>query len=338
LGLKKNSNLYHPVYIDSLEIPGNLFLAPLAGYTDPAFRQICIEAGANFTYTEMVSAEAISRNNPKTIQLMRRNELEALYGIQVFSSSVISLSKSLSLILCLKPSLIDLNCGCPVPKIVKTGAGSALLKTPEKIFKIIQMIKNITDIPVTVKIRSGWDSNSINFLETAKAAEEGGAGAVCLHPRTKSQGYSGEARWDYIKDLVQTLNIPVFGSGDLKSPSSAKEMLEVTGCSAVMFARGAIGNPFIFRETQRLLKHPTQTDDISIFSFSDRLETAFRHLTLLSQYKNEETACKEMRKHFCAYTKGVPGGGVLRNKIIKATSIKHYKEICSSFKHDIELD
>src|SRR6056297_3628009 len=247
------NSLYHSIQLPGLTLPGNLLLAPLAGYTDKAFREVARSYGADFCYTEMVSAEAIARGNQKTIDLMERGEQEDLLGIQIFLAEADQGERALPGILKCSPSLIDINCGCPVPKVVKTGAGAALMQDPDKIYTLVRRLSSATKLPITVKIRSGWDESSINFEEAGRAAVEGGASMIGIHARTRLQGYSGSSRWEHIARLTELLPVPVIGSGDLFSPESAEAMLQQTGCAGVMFARGAIGNPLIFQQTRHLL-------------------------------------------------------------------------------------
>ena len=369
----KFKNLYHPVKIGSLEIPGNLFLAPVAGYTDRAFRSICAEEGACFAFTELVSAEALYRNfsryglgnvlNPDienvasskltvsinnlaltakfekaklpvltAVNLVKRGENEKLYAIQLFGADSESVYKAASLLAPLRPDALDINCGCPVSKVVKNGAGSALMKDPSKLGKITAAAvrasrESLGGIPVTVKIRSGWDSSSINYAECARIAVEEGAAMISLHPRTRAQSYGGRSDWSHIADLVTRLqnHIPVTGSGDLYTPEDAHCMLQETNCAAVMFARGAMGNPFIFSETRSYLEN----NPWEAVLLSKRITTALRHLRMLAEDIGEKTACLEMRKQFCAYTKGMQGGAALRDKAVHAQTIEDYLKLLS---------
>ena len=319
--------LYHPVKIGKLELSGNIFLAPVAGYSDRSFRSICVEHGAAFTYTEMVSAEALVRNNLKTEILMRRAENESAYAVQVFGGEPETVADGAKIILektnC---ECIDINCGCPVPKIIKTGAGSALTRDPERLYSVAKAVVQIAgDIPVTVKIRSGWDENHITWKEAALAALDAGVSAITMHARTRAQGYEGKSDWSKIKELTALAagKIPIFGSGDLFTPEDAERMLSETGCDGVMFARGAMGNPFIFDKTIQLLT-TGKYDDIPV---QTRIETGFRELLNLSNDIGEKSACLEMRKRFCAYSKGINGGAAIREKIVKAQTISDYKEL-----------
>lgn len=320
--------LYHPVKIGPIELNGNLFLAPVAGYSDRSFRSICIENGASFTYTEMVSAEALTRNNLKTEILMRRAENEKVYAVQIFGGEPERMTDAAQIVLekthC---ECIDINCGCPVPKIVKTGAGSALTQNPQMLKKVAEAVINAVKgrAAVTVKIRSGWDQKSITFKEAANAALEAGADAITMHPRTRAQGYEGKSDWDKLSELVKLAEgkVPVFGSGDLFTPEDAKRMIEETGVDGAMFARGAMGNPFIFTKTIRLLT----TGSYEEIPVSERLKTGFKELSLLAADTNEKSACMEMRKRFCAYSKGIPGGAELRQKTVHASTTDEYHEI-----------
>lgn len=320
--------LYHPVKIGKIELNGNLFLAPVAGYSDRSFRSICIENGASFTYTEMVSAEALTRNNLKTETLMRRAENEKVYSVQIFGGEPDKMAEAAEIVLekthC---ECIDINCGCPVPKIVKTGAGSALTQNPQMLKKVAEAVVNAAKgrAAVTVKIRSGWDQNSITYKEAAIAALEAGVNAITMHPRTKAQGYEGKSDWAKLSELVKLAEgkVPIFGSGDLFTPEDAKKMLEETGVSGVMFARGAMGNPFIFTKTIQLLT----TGSYKEIPVAERLKTGFKELEMLSSDTNEKSACMEMRKRFCAYSKGISGGAELRQKTVHASSIQEYHTI-----------
>ena len=324
--------LYHPVKIGSLELSGNLFLAPVAGYSDRSFRSICVNQGASFTYTEMVSAEALVRGNWKTEELMARAPNEKAYSVQIFGGEEDVMAKATEIVISkTNCEVIDINCGCPVPKIIKTGAGSALTRDPERLGKILKAVKDAAAgrCAVTVKIRSGWDAKTITWKEAALAAMENGADAITMHPRTKAQGYEGFSDWTKLKELKELTagRIPVFGSGDLFKPEDAKKMLEETGCDGVMFARGAMGNPFIFTKTIQLLQRGAY-DEISV---GVRIRTAFNELEMLAKDTNETHACMEMRKRFCAYSKGIEGGASLRAQTIHANNIEDYHKIFDAY-------
>lgn len=320
--------LYHPVKIGNIELKGNLFLAPVAGYSDRSFRSICIEKGASFTYTEMVSAEAITRGNGKTEEIMQRSSNEKVYSVQLFGGDEKRMADAAQVVLekthC---ECIDINCGCPVPKIVKSGAGSVLTQNPEKLKKIASAVIDAVKgkAAVTVKIRSGWDETSITYKEAALAALEAGVDAITMHPRTKKQGYEGKSDWSKLTELKKLTEgkVPVFGSGDLFTPEDAERMLKETGIDGVMFARGAMGNPFIFTKTINLLTRG-QYEEIPV---RERILTGFFELDMLSNDIGEQSACMEMRKRFCAYSKGIPGGAELRLKTVHASSREDYHAI-----------
>lgn len=330
------SKLYHPVKIGNIELKGNLFLAPVAGYSDAAFRSVCIENGACFTYTEMVSAEALVRKNQKTEILMKRAYNESAYAVQIFGPEPDVMSEAARIVLekthC---ECIDINCGCPVPKIVKTGAGSALTRDPERLYKVAKAVVDAAGgsptnggVPVTVKIRSGWEQKMMTWREAAQAALDAGVSAITIHPRTKAQGYEGHSDWSIMQQLVEMVDgrIPVFGSGDLFKPEDAKKMLEETGADGVMFARGAMGNPFIFKDATALLKNGTYEP----VPADVRVKTGFAELERLVQETSEQHACLEMRKRFAAYSKGIQNGAALRAQIVHANTVQDYHNIFDS--------
>ena len=358
-------NLYHPVKIGNIELKGNLFLAPVAGYSDAAFRSVCIENGACFTYTEMVSAEALVRKNLKTEILMRRACNEKAYSVQIFGGDPEIMAEAAQLVLekthC---EVIDINCGCPVPKIIKTGAGSALTRDPDRLFKVAEAVVKACGgqpgqnpgeggVPVTVKIRSGWEQKQVTWKAAAEAALDAGVSAITIHPRTRAQGYEGHSDWTIMKELVELVkeremraghtgklngtaqetgltglrHIPVFGSGDLFKPEDARRMLEETGADAVMFARGAMGNPFIFRDATDLLTKGSYEP----VPAEERVKTGFAELERLVAETSEQHACLEMRKRFAAYSKGISGGAALRARIVHAATVSDYKDIFANY-------
>lgn len=316
--------LVHPITFHTVTVSNNLWLAPLAGYTDKAFRTVAIRAGAGFTFTEMISAEAIVRGNQKTLHMAERAPEETIFGIQIFGSDARSIVGAATCCAAFGPSLIDVNCGCSVPKILKSGAGARLLTQPRTIGEIVRALTQELSIPVSVKIRSGWDSESRNYLDTAGAAVANGASLVTLHPRTRAQGFSGNADWSEIAALKRNCPVPVIGSGDLFCPEDAKRMFLETGCDGVMFARGAIGNPFLFGTTHALLASGTAPGAISL---QERLAVALSHLILLSDVKGERIAVREMRKHFTRYVKGIPEAAALREAANRAESIAAWRTL-----------
>ena len=328
--------LYHPVKIGKLSLPGNLFLAPVAGYSDRAFRSICAECGADFAYTEMVSSEALTRNNEKTENLMARAPNEKAYAVQIFGGNPETMAEAARIVLeRTTAECIDINGGCPVPKIIKSNAGSALTRDPEHLFKIVSSVVGAVEgrVPVTVKFRLGWDAEHITWKECAEAALKAGAAAITMHGRTRAQGYEGKSDWNALAELVKFVHektdskIPVFGSGDAFTPEDAKRMLEQTGVDAVMFARGAMGNPFLFTKTREFLTKGTVTE----VPVEKRIQAGFRELALLVEDMGELSACRDARKRFCAYSKGLEGGAALRKEIVAAESVADYQAIFSKY-------
>lgn len=322
----KAINYHNPVKIGGLELPGNLFLAPVAGYSDAAFRSICFGLGADLCYTEMVSAEALTRGHKKTEGLLARAEDETRYAIQLFGSKPEVLGRAAAICAGRKPALVDLNCGCPVPKIVKEGSGSALPRDLVRFSEVLHAMKEALEpagIPLTVKIRLGWDENSMNYLEVGAAAVAAGAAAVTLHARTRAQGYSGKADWLAIAKLAAALPVPVFGSGDIFTAEDARRFLAETGAAGVMVARGALGNPFIFSAARAAL----EGRDAQPLGAAERAAVAKRHLELEVQFNGEKRACVEFRKQFCSYTKGTRGGAELRDSAVRASSLAEYEPL-----------
>ena len=325
------SVLYKSVSIGNVHIPGNLFLAPIAGYSDRAFRSICIAEGASMCYTEMVSVESLWRGSSKTDLLLQRAENETVFAPQIFGGDVESMKKATRIIIeKYNPSIIDINAGCPVPKIIKSQAGSALTRDPSLLYTLTKaVVEEAASVPVSVKIRSGWDAKTLTWKETSQAAYDAGAQAICLHARTRAQGYEGCADWNVLGELVVHLGgkMPVFGSGDLFSPEAAKEMLEQTACDGVMFARGAMGNPFIFKQTKDLLLNGSY----ETVPVREKFIRGMEELNILINDKGEEVACREMRKRFSAYTKGVEGATKMREAIVSATKRDDYAQIFKNF-------
>ena len=332
-------SLYHPVKIGPLSLDGNLFLAPVAGYSDRAFRSICAECGADFAYTEMVSSEALTRGNEKTELLMARAPNEKAYAVQIFGGNPETMADAARIVLeKTTADCIDINGGCPVPKIIKSNAGSALTRDPEHLYKIVSAVVQAVEgqVPVTVKFRLGWDAEHITWKECAEAAIKAGAAAITMHGRTRAQGYEGKSDWAALAGLVKFVGektagsgqkIPVFGSGDAFTPEDAKRMLEETGVDAVMFARGAMGNPFLFTKTREFLTKGSITE----IPVEKRIQAGFRELKLLVQDHGELSACREGRKRFCAYSKGLEGGAALRKEIVSAETVADYQKIFAEF-------
>ena len=298
--------------IGNLELENNVFLAPMAGVTDLPFRILCKEMGCGLVYSEMVSAKGILYDNKNTTELLEIDPKERPVAVQLFGSDPEILGAMAKKIEQYPIDIIDVNMGCPAPKIVKNGEGSCLMKTPELVGRIVKSLVESQSKPVTIKFRKGFDDDHINAVEIAKIAEANGASAVAVHGRTREQYYSGKADWDIIKQVKDAVNIPVIGNGDVFTPQDAKNLLEHTGCDAIMVGRGAQGNPWIFKrilhylKTGELLPEPTA---------EERVEKALRHAQMLIDYKGEYIGVREMRKHMAWYMKGMPGAAELRGKL-----------------------
>jgi nifR3 family TIM-barrel protein len=303
----------------------------MAGYSDAAFRSVCVRHGAVLCFTEMVSADALSRDNHTTLRLLERAPNERLTGFQIFGSSAAMAAQAVRRIAPMAPAIIDLNCGCSVPKVLKTDCGAALMRSPALLGSIVAAMKAETDIPVSVKMRSGWDASSLNYRECAEAAITAGAAMVTLHPRTRTQGFSGKSQWEHIRILKESCRVPVFGSGDLFTAENCESMLTRTGCDGVMLARGCLGNPFLFAEAEALLSGGGSGH---VIDEKVKLDTAMAHLRALALSVGEEKACRDMRKHFVAYTKGLPGGSILRQSVVSAETISEYEDIVASYLRD----
>lgn len=296
-----------PLTIGRLALPNNLLLAPMAGITNLPVRLLAREQGAALCFTEMVSVNGLVREGQKSFELVRSTPADRPLGIQLFGDDPELLAEGARLVEG-DGELIDLNMGCPVRKVVNSGAGSALLREPARVAAIIRSVRRATTLPLAIKIRTGWDEGTTNFLEIGRIAEDEGCDAITLHPRSRARMFEGKADWDQIGALKEALRIPVIGSGDLFSALDVAAMLDRTGCDGVMIARGGLGNPWIFREALDLLagrepRLPTP---------AERGETALRHLELFIATSGERVALREMRKHLCWYARGVAGAARFR--------------------------
>jgi len=320
--------------IGNVVIENNVCLAPMAGFCNSAFRRICKELGAGLLFAEMVSDKAIYYGSEKTISMLKMTDFERPIAQQIFGSdkeSFVFAAKKIMEVM--KPDIIDINMGCPVPKVaVKSQAGSALLKNPEKIKEIVQAVVEAVDVPVTVKIRSGWDSNSINAVEVAKVIEEAGASAITIHPRTRAQGYTGLSDWSIIKKVKEAVSIPVIGNGDIKTAKDAKRMIDETNCDAVMIGRGALSNPFIFKQVNYYLETGKELEDITD---KEKIDIALKHFNYLLEIKPEKTAVLEMRTISANYIKGMKDSSNIKNEIFKVKTKEELIKILEEYRKSL---
>lgn len=317
------------MYIGNIEINGIASLAPMAGVTDAVFRGICSSFGAAYTTSEMVSVKGIVYRDKKTLELLSNFKRNCPFAVQLFGSNPDDFCRATEIILQNKPDMIDINMGCPAPKIVKSGAGSALMNDPKLCGEIVKKLKKVTKVPITVKIRSGFDENNVTAVEVAKHCEFAGADAITVHGRTRSQMYSGKVDLDIIKSVVKAVSIPVIGNGDILCSKDAQHMMDYTGCSMISIGRGALGNPWLFKEINAI-NGGQVCPVLHKVDILQKLKVADAHLKELVTFKGEERALKEFRKHLSWYLKGNKGIKPVRSEIFK---MRKYEDFYAIYKN-----
>ena len=306
--------------IKNVEFNNIAFLAPMAGIADKAFRELCHSFGAAYTVTEMVSSKGLTMGDRKSGELLSIGN-EHPTGAQIFGDDPEIMAQAAVKCLEYKPEIIDINMGCPAPKVAMNGGGSSLLKNPELAFEITKAVVQAVDIPVTVKIRSGWDESSINAVHMAELLEKAGAAAIAVHGRTRQQMYSGKVDTDLIRDVKKAVAIPVIGNGDITNEQSAAAMLEETGCDAIMIGRGALGNPWLFQRINAFLGESRLLPEPDV---AEKMKVMLEHIKKIIEYKGEYTAMREARHHAAYYTKGMRGGAALRKEIC---TFEHFEQL-----------
>lgn len=316
--------------MDNLNIGGvplksHAVLAPMAGVSDRAYRELCVRFGAAYCVSEMVSSKALSFNSKKSEELMEISDLERPCGIQIFGDDPKCMADAAKHALENKPDIIDINMGCPAPKISSNGSGSALMKNPRLCGEIVKAVTAVTDIPVTVKIRKGWDDDSVNAVEVAKICESAGAAAITVHGRTRQQYYKPPVDYDIIKAVRESVSVPVIANGDIDSAEKAKEVMDITGCDLVMIGRETLGNPWIFSQINAYLENPNvkiHTPDLE-----ERLGVMIEHIGKMVEYKGEHMAMLQARKLVVGYFKGMKGAAALRNEAGKIKTLDDLYEL-----------
>lgn len=307
--------------IKDIEFENNIFLAPMAGIADRAFRELCINFGAGYTVTEMVSSKGLTMGDKKSSELLTLGEIENPAGAQIFGDDPQIMAEAAVKCLDFHPQIIDINMGCPAPKIAMNGGGASLMKNPKLAGEIVKAVSEAVPIPVTVKIRKGWDDESVTAVELAQIAEQNGASAITVHGRTRMQMYSGKVDYDIIAKVKKAVSIPVIGNGDITDEQSATIMFEKTNCDAIMIGRGALGNPWIFRKINAYLSECRVLPEVGI---NEKMVVMLKHIQKIIEYKGEYTAMREARHHAAYYTKGIRGGAALRKEI---STFEHFEQL-----------
>ena len=317
--------------IGNVELKNNIILAPMAGLTDLPFRRICEMYKPGLVVTEMVSGKALQYNDEKTKKLLNMEDEARPISAQIFGSDVETMKYAAKYVSEIA-DIVDINMGCPAPKVVKNGDGSKLLLDLKKVEEITKAVVESSKVPVTVKIRKGWDNEHIVAVDVAKIVEKAGAKAITVHGRTRSEFYTGKADWDIIKKVKEEVSIPVIGNGDIKTPEDAKKILEYTHCDGIMIGRGVLGNPWLIEQIQTYLENGSVRE----IKNEERMEIIFKHIDLEVKEKGENVGIKEMRKHICYYLKGLPMASEIRNRINKLETEKEVKETLKEYFNSIE--
>lgn len=320
----KNKNMNN-LNIGGVSLKSHAVLAPMAGVSDRAYRELCVRFGAAYCVSEMVSSKALSFNSKKSEELMEISDLERPCGIQIFGDDPRCMADAAKHALENKPDIIDINMGCPAPKISSNGSGSALMKNPRLCGEIVKAVTAVTDIPVTVKIRKGWDDDSVNAVEVAKICESAGAAAITVHGRTRQQYYKPPVDYDIIRAVRESVSVPVIANGDIDSAERAKEVMDITGCDLVMIGRATLGNPWIFSQINAYLENPNvkiHTPDLE-----ERLGVMIEHIGKMVEYKGEHMAMLQARKLVVGYFKGMKGAAALRNEAGKIKTLDDLYEL-----------
>ena len=307
--------------IKDIEFENNIFLAPMAGIADRAFRELCINFGAGYTVTEMVSSKGLTMGDKKSSELLTLGEIENPAGAQIFGDDPQIMAEAAIKCLDFHPQIIDINMGCPAPKIAMNGGGASLMKNPKLAGEIVKAVSESVPVPVTVKIRKGWDDESVTAVELAQIAQQNGASAITVHGRTRMQMYSGKVDYDIIAKVKKAVSIPVIGNGDITDEQSATIMFEKTNCDAIMIGRGALGNPWIFRKINAYLSECRVLPEVGI---NEKMVVMLKHIQKIIEYKGEYTAMREARHHAAYYTKGIRGGAALRKEI---STFEHFEQL-----------
>lgn len=320
----KNKNMNN-LNIGGVSLKSHAVLAPMAGVSDRAYRELCVRFGAAYCVSEMVSSKALSFNSKKSEELMEISDLERPCGIQIFGDDPKCMADAAKHALENKPDIIDINMGCPAPKISSNGSGSALMKNPRLCGEIVKAVTAVTDIPVTVKIRKGWDDDSVNAVEVAKICESAGAAAITVHGRTRQQYYKPPVDYDIIRAVRESVSVPVIANGDIDSAERAKEVMDITGCDLVMIGRATLGNPWIFSQINAYLENPNVK--IHTPGLEERLGVMIEHIGKMVEYKGEHMAMLQARKLVVGYFKGMKGAAALRNEAGKIKTLDDLYEL-----------